>query len=88
MYLTQIQITKLRDKVENNMSADIKLSKAQIKKNKVRRKFKIFFNEAFTKANKTSYFIRKKNVLAPLRLSSAMSATYATIQKRIMVQGG
>ena len=32
LYLTQSQITKLRNKVENNMSADIKLSKAQINK--------------------------------------------------------
>ena len=30
--LTQQQITKLRKKIENNMSADIKLSRAQIKK--------------------------------------------------------
>ena len=32
LFLTQRQITELRDKIENNMSADIKLSKAQIKK--------------------------------------------------------
>ena len=30
--LTQIQINKLREKVENNMSTDIKLSKSQINK--------------------------------------------------------
>ena len=28
LYLTQSPITKLRNKIENNMSADIKLSKA------------------------------------------------------------
>ena len=32
LFLTQRQITKLRGKIETNMSADIKLSKAQIKK--------------------------------------------------------
>ena len=32
MFLTQTQINKLREKVENNMSTDIKLSKAQINK--------------------------------------------------------
>ena len=32
LFLTTRQITKLRNKIENNMSADMKLSKAQIKK--------------------------------------------------------
>ena len=32
LFLTQQQITKLRNKIENNMSADIKLTKSQIKK--------------------------------------------------------
>ena len=32
LFLTQTQINKLREKVENNMSTDIKLSKAQTKK--------------------------------------------------------
>ena len=32
MFLTQTQINKLREKVENNMSTDKKLSKAQINK--------------------------------------------------------
>ena len=32
LYLTQRQITNLRDKIESSMSADIKLSKVQIKK--------------------------------------------------------
>ena len=32
LFLTQAQINKLREKVENNMSNDIKLSKARIKK--------------------------------------------------------
>ena len=32
LFLTQRQITKLRNNIENNMSADIKLSKVQISK--------------------------------------------------------
>ena len=32
LYITQRQTTKLRNDIENNMSGDIKLSKAQIKK--------------------------------------------------------
>ena len=32
LYLTQRQTTKLRNNIENNLSTDIKLSKAQIKK--------------------------------------------------------
>ena len=32
LFLTTRQITKLRNNIENNMSSDIKLSKAQIKK--------------------------------------------------------
>ena len=32
LYLATTQITKLRKNIENNMSADIKISKAQIKK--------------------------------------------------------
>ena len=62
LFLTQGQLTKLRDKVGNNISADIKLSKAQIKKKKVRRSFSINFREIFTKINKTSYFTRKKHI--------------------------
>ena len=32
LFLTQQQTTKLRNKIENNMPADIKLSEAQIRK--------------------------------------------------------
>ena len=32
LFLTQRQITKLRNNIESNMSTDVKLSKAQIKK--------------------------------------------------------
>ena len=49
--LTQKQITKLRNSINNNMSTDIKLSKTQIKKNNVRRCFKINFRQTITKIN-------------------------------------
>ena len=61
MCLTQSQINKLREKVENNMSTDIKLSKAQ-KIIKKRRCSRINASYIFIKINKTSYFIRKKNI--------------------------
>ena len=61
LFLATRQITKLRNKIENNISTDIKLSKTQIKKNNVRRCFRINFREIITKINKTSYFIRKKH---------------------------
>ena len=66
LFLTQTQINKLREKVEHNMSTDIKLSKAQIKKiNKRRRCFRINPSKVFTKNNKTSNFIGKKNLAPP-----------------------
>ena len=51
LYLTQRQITNLRNKIENNKSADIKLSKAQIKKIKSGsiRSFRIKLGQIFTK---------------------------------------
>ena len=70
MYLTQTQINKLREKVENNMSTDIKLSKAQINKLTI---LPILIKPAISLG---------KNTLAPLRLSAAMSATDAAIQKK------
>ena len=51
LYLTQRQITNLRNKIENNMSYDIKLSKPQIKKIKSGsiRSFRINLRQIFTK---------------------------------------
>ena len=46
LFLKQRQITKLRNNTENNVSADIKLSKAQISKNNnARRCFRINFRK-------------------------------------------
>ena len=83
MFLTQTQINKLREKVENNMSTDIKLSKAQM--NKLRK-------EGGALGSILARFLPKlikpaislgKNILAPLGLSAAMSATDAAIQKKV-----
>ena len=87
MFLTQTQINKLREKVENNMSTDIKLSKSQINK---------LIKEGGALGSILARFLPKlikpalslgKNILAPSRLSAAMSATDAAIQKKMYGSG-
>ena len=86
LYLTQSQINKLKENGEINMSTDIKLGKAQIKK---------LLKEGGALGSMLARFLTKlikpaislsKNILAPLGLSAAMSATDAAIQKRCMVE--
>ena len=86
LYLTQSQINKLKENGEINMSTDIKLGKAQIKK---------LLKEGGALGSMLARFLTKfikpaislgKNILAPLGLSAAMSATDAAIQKRSMVE--
>ena len=48
LFLIKREITKLRNNTENNTSFDIKLSKAQIKKNSVRWCFRINFRKIIT----------------------------------------
>ena len=83
MFLTQKQINKLREKVENNMSTDIKLSKSEINK---------LIKEGGALGSIIARFLPKfikpalslgKTILAPLGLSAAMSATDAAIQKKM-----
>ena len=83
LYLTQTQINKLRGKVENNMSTDIKLSKAQINK---------IIKSGGALGSILARFLPKlikpaislgKNILAPL---APLSATDAAIQKRCMAR--
>ena len=85
LFLTQTQINKLREKVENHMSPDIKVSKAQINK---------LIKEGGTLGSILARFLPKlikpaislgKSILAPLGISAAMSATDAAIQKKFMV---
>ena len=87
LYLTQSQINKLRGNVENNMSADIKLSKAQKKK---------LLKEGGALGSMLARFLPKlikpaislgKKILAPLGLSAAMSATDAAIHKKMYGSG-
>ena len=87
LFLTQTQINKLRKNIENNMSTDIKFSKAQINK---------LIKEGGALGTILVRFLPKlikpalslgKNILAPLGLSAAMSATDAAIQKNVHGSG-
>ena len=82
LLLTTSQTTKLRNITNNNMSTDIKLIKAQIKK--------IIQSGGFLESllGKIAGPLMKvgmplvKNVLAPLGLTAAMSAIDGSIQKK------
>ena len=85
--MTEQQLNKLRKKIENNMSTDTKLSKVQINK---------IIKEAGNLGRLLINFLPKliksatsigKNILAPLGLSGAMSATDAAIQKKMCGSG-
>ena len=85
MFLTQKQITKLRNKIESNMSTDIKLSKAQIKKIIMSGgALGSILGRLLPKLIKPAISLGK-NILVPLGLSAAMSAADAGIQKKYMV---
>ena len=82
LFLTQTQINKLIEKVENNMLTDIKLSKSQIKK---------IIKSGGALGSVLARFLPKliipaislgKNILAPLGLIAAMLATDAAINKK------
>ena len=87
LLLTTRQKTKLRNAFNNNMSTDLKLSKAQISK--------IIQSGGFLGSllSKLAGPLMKvaiplaKNILAPLRITAAVSAIDAGIQKKRMVQG-
>ena len=85
--LTTRQTTKLRNAIENNLSTDIKLFKAQISK--------IIQSGGFLGSllSKLAGQLIKvavplgKNILAPLGLTAAMSAIDGAIQKKIHGSG-
>ena len=87
LFLTTRQSTKLRNAVNNNMSTDIKFSKAQLKK--------LIQSGGFLGSllSKIAGPLMKvamplaKNVLAPLGLSAAMSAIDGGIQKKMRDDG-
>ena len=82
MYLTQSQINKLREKVENNMLTDIKLSKAQINRIiKLEGALGSLLARFLQKLIKPALSLGK-DILATLELTAAMSATDATIKKK------
>ena len=87
LFLTKTQINKLREKIESNMSSGIKFSKAQINK---------LIKEGGALGSILARFLPKlikptlslgRNILAPLGLSAAMSATDAAIQKKMYGSG-
>ena len=86
LLLTTRQNTKLRNAINNNLAADIKLSKAQIKK---LIQSGGFLGKLLSKLAGPLMKVAlplAKNVLAPLSLTAAMSAIDRSIQKKYMVQ--
>ena len=85
LLLTTRQSTKLRNAINNNLATDIKFSKAQIKKIIQSGEFlgKLLSKLAGPLMKVATPLAR--NVLAPLRLTAAMSAIDGSIQKKFMV---
>ena len=87
LFLTTRQTTKLRNAIENNMSADIKLSKAQIKKIV---QSGGFLGRLLGPLLKTGQPLLKSVIkpLGVLGLTAASSAINACIQKKIYSGSG
>ena len=84
MFLTQTQINKLRENVENNMSTDMKLSKTQI--NKLIKEVGALGSilaRVLPKLIKPALSLGK-NILTSLGLSAVMSATDAAFKRKCM----
>ena len=87
MLLTTRQNTKLRNAINNNLTTDIKLSKAQIKKLIQSGEFLgKLLSKLASPLMKVAMPVAK-NVLAPLGLTAAMSAIDGSIQKKIHGSG-
>ena len=82
LLLTTRQKTKLRNAFNNNMSADIKLSKAQINKIIQYGGFSGFILSKLAGPLMKIAVPLAKNVLAPLEITAAASALDAGIQKK------
>ena len=85
LLLTTRQNTKLRNATNNNLATDIKLSKAQIKK---LIQSGGFLGKLLSKLAGPLMKVAMplaKNVLAPLRVTAAISAINGSIQKKFMV---
>ena len=86
LLLATKQNPKLRNAINNNLSTDIKLSKAQIKKLIQSRGFLGKLLSKLAGPLMKVAMPLAKNVLAPLGLTASMSAIDGSIQKRYMVQ--
>ena len=87
MLLTTRQNTKLRNALNNNSATDIKLSKAQIKKKIESGGFLCKLLSKLAGPLMKAAMPLAKNVLAPLGLTTAMSAIDGSIQKKIHGSG-
>ena len=87
LLLTTRQNTKLRNAINNNLATDKKLSIAQIKKLIQSRGFLGKLLSKLAGPLMKVALPLAKNVLAPLGLTAAMSATDGSIQKKIHGSG-
>ena len=87
LLLTTRQNTKLRNAINSNLTTDIKLSKAQIKKLIQSGGFLGKLLGTLTGPLMKVAMPLAKNVLAPLDLSAAMPAIDVSIQKKIHGSG-
>ena len=85
--LTTRQKTKQRNAFNNNMSTDLKLSKAQISKIIQSGEFLESLLIKLAGPLMTVAVLLAKNILAPLGITAAASATDAGIQKKIHGSG-
>ena len=83
LLLTDRQVSRSRKAFANNLSGDIKLSKTQLSRIA---QSGGFIGRLIGTLLKVGLLFRK-NVLMPLRLTSAASATDATIEKKIYESG-
>ena len=87
LLLTTRQKTKLRNAFNNNMSTDLKLSKAQISKISQSGGFLGSLLSKLAGTLMKVAIVLAKNVLAPLRITAAASAINARIEKKIHGSG-
>ena len=87
LLLTTRQTTKLRNAIENNMSTNIKLSKAQISKIIQSGGILVSLLSKIAGSLMKVPIPFAKNILAPLGITAAASAIDGTIQKKIHGSG-
>ena len=87
LLLTTRQTKKLRNAIENNMSTDIKLSKAQISKTIQSGGFLGSLLSKIAGPLMKEAAPLAKNILAPLGITATASAIHAGIQKKIHGSG-